>query len=689
MATENRLARETSPYLLQHARNPVDWYAWGPEALQRAKAENKPILLSIGYAACHWCHVMERESFENPDIARLMNEFYVCIKVDREERPDLDEIYMNATVAMSGSGGWPMTVFLTPDQQPFFAGTYYPPADRYGRPGFPTLLCKIAALWANEREALFGQAQELTRHLSELARVGPPGELRVELMGDATLHLTQTYDARWGGFGTAPKFPPSQSLELLMREHYRSGSEQALRMLKGTLDGMRRGGMYDHVGGGFARYSTDAQWHVPHFEKMLYDNAQLARVYAQAYQLTGNPDYARVTTETLDYVAREMQGAEGGYFSATDADSEGEEGKYFVWMPDEVEEVTGQPDAERFCAFYDITPQGNWEGNNVLRITRDKADVAGELGISIEELEVSLERARAALYARRLTRVPPLLDDKVLVAWNGLMIDAMAVAARIFPGRGYLESATRAANFTLSTLTRPDRGLLRTYRAGKAHLAGYLEDYAYLVQGLISLYEASGDEAFLRRALELGERMLRDFGSDEGPLYQTAHDHEALIARVREGHDGALPSPNAIAALGLSRLARHFGREDLAERARALLASYASAMRRMPRAYAGALCALHFMSEPPLELVLAGEPSSADHAALANVLGRVYLPNRIEARLAAGQDSELPLAQGKGLVSGRAALYVCQNFTCAAPITEPEAALAALGIKASSVPGAR
>jgi len=675
MASENRLARETSPYLLQHAHNPVDWYAWGEEALERARREDKPILLSIGYAACHWCHVMERESFENEAIAQQMNESFVCIKVDREERPDLDDIYMSATVAMSGSGGWPMTVFLTPAQEPFFAGTYFPPVDRFGRPGFRTVLQKLSELWQNERQAVLGQAKELTEHVRKLAAPGAHGRVQLESQRSAIEQLAQSYDSRYGGFGKAPKFPPAQSLELLLRFVRRTGDPRARSMLKGTLDGMKAGGMYDQLGGGFARYSTDERWHVPHFEKMLYDNAQLAKVYTEAYQLTGDAEYARIACETLDYVAREMQGPEGGYYSATDADSEGVEGKFFVWEPHEVEELLGREDAERFCAYYDVTPQGNWEGLNVLRVQRSHEVVASELGISERALRESLSRAVPILYEARSQRVPPLLDDKVLVAWNGLMIDAFALAARVFPERGYAESATRAASFLLERLTRPDGGLYRTYRAGQAHLAAYLEDYAYFAQGLISLYEVSGDERFLNEAARLAERLLSDFGDPAGgPFYQTAHGHEALIARVRDGHDGAIPNANAIAAHALARLARHLGRPAWEERAAEALRGYAQAIERLPRAFGSTLNALDFMSEASLELVLVGDPDRADYAELAAEIAKPYAPNRIEARLAPDHASRLPLTAGKATVAGKAALYVCRNFTCAAPVTSPAAA---------------
>ncbi len=669
MSAENRLARETSPYLLQHAKNPVDWYAWGEEALARAKREDLPIFLSIGYAACHWCHVMERESFEDPAVAALMNQHFVCIKVDREERPDLDDIYMSATVAISGSGGWPMSVFLTPEQEPFFAGTYFPPTDRFGRPGFASILQKLSALWQGERATLLDQAKQLTRHVRNLSGPGAAGPLGTEILAAAVAQLSESFDARNGGFGKAPKFPPCQNLRLLLRYHRRSGDALALVMARRTLDGMKSGGMYDQLGGGFARYSTDERWHVPHFEKMLYDNAQLARVYTEAFQLTRDPEYARIASETLDYVLREMQGPEGGFFSATDADSEGVEGKFFVWEPTEVEEALGHDDADRFCAYYDVTPQGNWEGLNVLRVLTPAPTLAAKLGISLPDLQASLARARATLYELRRERVAPLLDDKVLVAWNGLMIDALAEGARSFPGRGYAEAAARAASFVLERMSRPDAGLYRTYRAGVAQLAAYLEDYAYLTQGLISLYEVSGTARWLTEALRLGERLLADFSDAEGPFFQTAHQHEPLIARVRDGHDGALPNANAVAALALARLARHLGRQDLEERAKVALRGYAQAIERLPRAFASSLCALDFLSEASAELVLIGEPGSADYEALAAAVAEHFLPNRIEVRLPAAHDSALPLGLGKTLVEGRAALYVCEDYACRAPVT--------------------
>jgi uncharacterized protein YyaL (SSP411 family)/aryl-alcohol dehydrogenase-like predicted oxidoreductase len=670
---KNRLAGETSPYLLQHAENPVDWYPWGPEALDRAKAEHRPILLSVGYAACHWCHVMERESFENDAIAALMNEHFVCIKVDREERPDIDEIYMAATVAMSGHGGWPMTVFLTPDRRPFFAGTYFPPTDQFGRPGFGSLLQRIAELWRDQRGDLEEEAQALTERLRGQARPSQPTNVAARAVTEAAESLVSAYDPPHGGFGPAPKFPPCPQLSLLLREYDRARDDRLLAAATGTLDGMKSGGMYDHLGGGFARYSTDDRWLVPHFEKMLYDNAQLSRVYLEAWQLTGNDEYARVARETLDYVVREMQSETGGYFSATDADSEGEEGKYFVWTPESVDRELDEDDAEAFCAYYDVTPQGNWEGVSVLNTPRPAAEVARDLGVDEATLRERLARARGALLSARGERVPPLLDDKVITSWNGLMIGAMAEGHRVLGDDRYLASAERAAAFVLGSMRRPDGGLLRTARAGRAHLDAVLEDYAYLVDALVDLYEAGGRPGGLRDAEALADRMIADFSDpDGGAFFHTAKGHEALLVRLREGHDGALPNPNAVAARALSRLGRHLGRGDFIDAALGALRAYGQDMERLPRAFCTSLGVVDGLVEPPVELVLAGDATDPAYRALAAEVGRTFLPNRLVAHARGGD--ELPLTAGKGPVGGKAALYVCRDFTCDAPVTSPEAA---------------
>jgi uncharacterized protein YyaL (SSP411 family) len=686
-----RLARETSPYLLQHADNPVDWYPWGEEALARARREDRPILLSIGYAACHWCHVMAHECFEDPAIAAKMNDGFVCIKVDREERPDLDEVYMGATVALSGSGGWPMTVFLTPDREPFFAGTYFPPQNRGNRIGFLPLLERIGELWREQRSELVSQARQLTGHLRAKAAAerGGPGEVAVDpLICRALAELRESFDPVYGGFGPAPKFPPTAALWLLLGAHRRTGDGEYLDMVTRTLDAMAAGGMYDHLSGGFARYSTDERWLVPHFEKMLYDNALLASLYLDAYVVTGAERYARVARETLDYVMRDMQAEEGGYWSSTDADSEGEEGRYFVFTVQQIRELLEPRLARLFCAYYDITPVGNWEGKSIPNTPRPLEDVARSLGLELEQASELLEQAHRKVYEARKARVPPQLDDKVLTSWNGLMIGAMASGARILGDARYQRSAERAARFALGTLTRPDGGLFRTARAGRAHLPGYLEDYAFLADGLINLYESAGrfssredPSEYLVATKVLVERMLEDFSGEDGAFYSTAHGHEKLLVRQREGHDGALPSPNAVAARVLMRLGHLLDRREWRTLARAALVAHAPAMSRVPRAFATSLMAFELCQEGAVELVAVGEPGDPALEALLAEVSKVYLPHAARAVVAPGaarKDSTLALLRGKTLVQNAPALYVCRNYTCSLPITDPAAVVPAI-----------
>ncbi len=678
----NRLVHETSPYLLQHAYNPVDWYPWGKEALHRARALNKPILLSIGYSACHWCHVMERESFEDQRIASIMNEHFVCIKVDREERPDLDEIYMQATLALNqGQGGWPMTVFLTPEQQPIFAGTYFPPTDRWGRPGFATVLQKVAEFWRKDPEGLRQQANQLTERLADSKRVTAPMAVGDTELESAATEFAQDFDARHGGFGSAPKFPPATGLSFLLRCYHRTRDPHTLQMVRKTLDAMASGGLYDQIGGGFARYSTDERWLVPHFEKMLYDNALLTRTYLEAYQVMGVADYHLVATQTLDYIVREMTSPEGGFYSATDADSEGVEGKFFVWTPEEIRKaVPTDEDARRFCAYYDITPAGNWEHKSIPNRPRSVEEVAQSLDVTTEDLSSTIERLRPLVYETRRHRVPPGLDDKILTAWNGMMISAMAEGARVLGKSRYRQAAERAADFILSTLSRPDGGLMRTYRAGKAHLNAYLEDYAYLAEGLIDLYEAGGSERYLDAAVRLAERLLADFSDEErGGFFTTARDHESLILRSRESQDGAIPSGNAVAASVLARLSCHYGRDELREAAARAIRAHGREIARYPRAFTKSLSVVDLLLSGPVELALIGSPDEPGYEALRIEVNRRYLPNRILAHQHPdGPGTRHPLLIGKGLVNGRAALYLCRNFACQAPITDSAAVTAAL-----------
>jgi uncharacterized protein YyaL (SSP411 family)/aryl-alcohol dehydrogenase-like predicted oxidoreductase len=664
----NALVDETSPYLLQHAHNPVDWYPWGSAAIARAKEEDKPIMLSIGYAACHWCHVMERESFENEDTAALMNEHFVCIKVDREERPDIDEIYMAATVAMSGSGGWPMTVFLSPDDHaPFFAGTYFPPEDMHGRPGFPTLLKRIADLWKSERSTLDQQGRELVEQLARQAKPALAANVGEGAIDKAVAMLSRQFDPTYGGFGPAPKFPPSMVIELLLRHYRRTGEDQSLVMARRTLDGMARGGMYDQLGGGFARYSTDERWLVPHFEKMLYDNALLVRVYAFAYQVMQQPDDARIVRETLDYILREMCADSGVFYSATDADSEGVEGKFFVWTPEEIEAVLPAEQAKAFCAYYDVTPQGNWEGHSILQTRSSMDDVASELGVDAATLAVLLEKAKTKLYAARSERVPPMTDDKILTAWNALMISTLAECGRILDEPRYRDAAARAASWIWENMRREDGGLFRTTRANKTHLDAYLEDYAYLSDALVDVYEATGDAAHLERAIVLAERAIADFhDADAGAFFNTAVQHEKLVLRTREGQDGAIPSANAVMARALVRLSQHSGRESWRSLAVEAIRAHGKLIERAPRAFATSLCVVDMLLEGPVEAVLVGESSE-----LRAALGKPFLPNRIIVHHQPGRDSVAPdaLVAGKDLIEGAPALYVCRNFVCKRPVT--------------------
>ena len=672
----NRLIHETSPYLLQHASNPVDWYPWGPEALQASKTQKRPILLSIGYSACHWCHVMERESFENEAIAALMNQHFICIKVDREERPDLDEIYMQATVTLNnGQGGWPMTVFLTPDQEPFFAGTYFPPDDRWGRPGFPSLLKKIADAWESDSAGLTSQARQLTERLKQELTAVSPVSVSVSVLDDAVSQFREHFDERHGGFGSAPKFPPSTGLSLLLCCYRRTGDSRVLQMITNTLDAMAAGGIYDHIGGGFARYSTDERWLVPHFEKMLYDNALLARTYLEAYQVTKRASYRQVTVEVLDYILLEMTDQAGGFYSATDADSEGVEGKFFVWTPAEIQEVLqNAEDTRRFCACYDITEQGNWEHRNIPNRLRPIEAVLKELNITLDELNETIHRVRPLLYRARQKRIPPGLDDKIITAWNGMMISTMAEAGRVLGVPRYVDGAMKAADFLLGIHRTSEGALLRTSRQGRAHLDGVLEDYAYLAEGLIDLYEASGQERYLTAALQCGQRMVDSFqDKDQGGFYTTAKTHETLIFRAREGADGATPSGNAVAVSALARLSFHYDRQDLREAAIGGIRAYGRQIARYPRAFAKTLTAVDLLAEGPIELAFIGSPNDPGLEALQLAVREVFLPHRVIATSSGtATQSSHPLITGKGLVEGKAALYICRNFSCQRPLTDPQ-----------------
>jgi uncharacterized protein YyaL (SSP411 family) len=674
---ENRLAEETSPYLLQHARNPVDWYAWGEEALQKSRREDKPILLSIGYSACHWCHVMERESFENDAIAALMNESFVAIKVDREERPDIDEIYMSAVQIMTGAGGWPLTVFLTPELEPFYGGTYFPPEDRWGRPGFSTVLREIARVFREDRSRVRETSKALTERIQSLASVPSSRELMSRsLIQQAARELALRFDSREGGFSSAPKFPPSGAISLLLRHHRASRDPDALSMVELTLDKMAAGGMYDHLGGGFHRYSTDAAWLVPHFEKMLYDNALLARSYLEAYQVTGNEGYARVARETLEWVLRDMQGVEGGYYSTEDADSEGVEGKFYVWSEEEVRRLAGA-NADEFCRTYDVTASGNWEGGNILHRP------AG-FSSSDEGLEASLREGREVLLREREKRVHPGLDDKVLTSWNGLMIVAMARGYRILGDEKFLTSARKAARFIEDRLE--DRGrLLATYRGGRARLKAYLDDYAFLLGGYVELFESDFDVHWLERARGLASKLSDLFRDEAGSgFFFTGSDHESLISRTKSGYDGAIPSGNAMAATYLLKLSEYTGSRDQASLAAETLRAFHAQMERSPSAFAQMLAAVDHYLAPKRELVVVGRADATSTRESLRRLWRLFAPD-LALLLLDPASPELPkessLLEGKtaGPDPDKPRFYLCESYACRAPTDELDEILTALG----------
>ena len=669
----NRLANEASPYLRQHADNPVDWYPWGEEALRRARDENKPILLSIGYAACHWCHVMAHESFEDAEIAALMNEHFVNIKVDREERPDLDSIYMSAVQAMTGHGGWPMTVFLTPDGRPFYGGTYYPPVPRHGMPAFPQLLLALAQAWTEKREDIERSAGEITTHLRQLAgvEVNGDGQLNEDLFDQALNSLLRAYDNRLGGFGRAPKFPPSMTLEFLLRMHAQRGDAMALRMAEHTLEMMARGGMYDQIGGGFARYSTDDRWLVPHFEKMLYDNALLARVYLHAWQVTGKPLYRRVVEETLDFVAREMRHEAGGFYSSYDADSEGEEGKFYIWSAQEIRDALGS-DAGLFMAYYDVSDGGNWEGQNILNTPRDLPEVAATLGLQPDDAERRLATARKTLYDIRARRVWPGLDDKVLTAWNGLMLAAFAEAGRALDRSDYTTIATQNAEFLYTYLRQVDGRLSRSWLDGAgARYNAYLEDYAFLADGLLALYQTTFEPRWFLWARELADWMLTRFPDEAGGFFDTSDDHEELLHRPKDVQDNATPSGNSMAAHVLLALGLYTGEGRYWDTAASMVAGLAELMMRYPSGFAHWLSAAAFILAEPREVAISGDPAAADTRKLLNVVASGYRPYLV---VAAGQeDNAVPLLADRPMVNGRAGAYVCRRFVCLQPVTEPEA----------------
>ena len=680
----NRLADETSPYLLQHKDNPVDWYPWGPEALDRARAEDRPILLSVGYSACHWCHVMEYESFEDPQTAALMNEHFVNIKVDREERPDIDSIYMAAVQGMTGHGGWPMTVFLTPEGAPFYGGTYYPPEPRHGLPSFTQVLTALAEAWKERRGEVDQSAAEITESLQRGIAKGAAGALSTSILDRAAHHLATRFDARWGGFGGAPKFPQPMTIEVLLRHWKRTAGPEALQMAAHTLRRMHAGGMYDHVGGGFARYSVDAQWLVPHFEKMLYDNALLAQAYTHAYQATGDPEFREVVEETLGFVLRELTAPEGGFYSAFDADSEGEEGKFYVWTPDEIDAVAGAEDGALVRLYHGVTKEGNFEGRNVLHTPREPVEAAAEAGVTVAELKAALDRARPKLYAARAKRVWPGRDDKVLTSWNAMMLHAFADAARVFGRADYRDAAERNADFLLRAL-RPEGELLRTCKDGRARIGAFLEDYALLADALVALYETTFDPRWVREGHGLAGQMLERFwDAEQAMFFDTARDAERLVVRPRNVYDSATPSGNSAAALALLRLSELTGEERFRAVAERVLASFADSLARFPGAFSHLMTALDRYLAVPQEVAIVGRPGHEDTESLLAVVRRAYLPNTAVAlrRPDEGENELIPLLDGRTALEGKATAYVCERFACQRPVTAADDLAWQLGVDA-------
>jgi len=680
----NHLRNESSPYLRQHAHNPVDWYPWGPEAFERAQREDKPVFLSIGYSTCHWCHVMAHESFEHPEVARLMNEAFVSIKVDREERPDIDSVYMSACQVMTGSGGWPLSIIMTPDKRPFFAATYIPRESRFGLIGMLELIPSIRELWASRR----GEALSLSSKIAAILQQTPQdtaGEELDETMLELTYEqLAKRFDGQHAGFSNAPKFPTPHNLLFLLRYWKRSGKRAALDMVEKTLQAMRRGGIYDQIGFGFHRYSTDSQWLVPHFEKMLYDQAMLPMAYTEAYQATGKEDYGKTSREIFTYVLRDMTAPEGGFCSAEDADSEGEEGKFYLWTHEEVQQALGNEAADFVAKLFNIEKDGNFadqttgrkSGVNILYLRKPLGDVASDLNRSQQDLQARLEVIRQRLFAYREKRVHPMKDDKILTDWNGLMIAALAKGAQAFDESQYAEAACRAADFILGNMRKPDGRLWHRYRDGRAGVDANLDDYAFLVWGLIELYEATFDTSHLEFALELTNDMVKHFwDEDGGGFYLMPDDGESLLVRKREIYDGAIPSGNSVAMLNLLRLGRMTANSDFEEKAAKIGRAFSGNVKQSPSAHTQLMVALDFGIGPCYEVVIAGQAQTEDTKAMVRALRTRFLPNMVV--LLTPSDRESPeiaklaeFTRSQSSIGGEATAYVCLNYRCKLPTTD-------------------
>ncbi|MFH2012020.1 MAG: thioredoxin domain-containing protein [Pseudomonadota bacterium] len=674
----NRLADEKSPYLLQHAKNPVNWYPWGEDAFQNAKKEDKPIFLSIGYATCHWCHVMAHESFEDSKVAELLNQSYISIKVDREERPDIDQIYMSACQSMTGRGGWPLSIFMTTEGKPFFAGTYFPKSRRLGMPGFTDVLIQINTLWHQERNRLLKAGEEITNVIQFAGDVIANGKpLDRGTLQTGYEQLLKSFDRKWGGFGGAPKFPTPHQLTFLLRWYKRNNESTALNMAEKTLNSMRFGGIFDQIGYGFHRYSVDEKWLVPHFEKMLYDQALLAMAYTEAYEAGGNPRYETVVREIFTYVLRDMTDTEGGFYSAEDADSEGKEGTFYLWTPEEVKSNLGHETGDLFCRFYGISDAGNFEdGQSIPHISITPETFAKQENMDLDELETILEDARKRLFTVRDKRVRPFKDDKILTSWNGLMIASLAKGYKVFGDQDYINAAKKASSFILGKLKKKNGRLFRRYRQGDVSYPAYLDDYAALVWGLIELYEATFDASYLEEAVSLNKDMIELFwDNSKSGFYFTGEDNEILIARAKEIYDGAIPSGNSVATLNLLRLARMTGNTDLEKKADQLAEAFSSHVTVMPMGYSQFLNALDFMVGPSMEIVIVGDPSLETTKEMIRTINKTFLPNKVLLFKPGGEDEKLisklvPFIKPLHQINQQPTVYLCEQYVCKNPVTD-------------------
>ncbi|MFC1892740.1 thioredoxin domain-containing protein [Chloroflexota bacterium] len=689
----NKLIFQKSPYLLQHAENPVDWYTWSEEAFEKAKKENKPVFLSIGYSTCHWCHVMAHESFEDTEVAKLMNETFVSVKVDREERPDIDSVYMTVCQMMTGSGGWPLTIIMTPNKEPFFAATYIPKETRFGRVGMLTLIPRIKELWSTRQAEVMSSATQVTASLQSIAK-GAPGEgLDEPLLHLAYEHLLERFDEHRGGFGSAPKFPTPHNILFLLRYWKRTSNEKALNMVEKTLQSLRRGGIYDHIGFGFHRYSTDSTWLVPHFEKMLYDQALLAIAYTEGYQATAKKEYAQTAREIFTYVLRDMTSPEGGFYSAEDADSEGEEGKFYIWTSDEIQRILPEKEANLALKLFNISEEGNFmdevagskNGHNILHMTKPIDEFASELGMSITSLRAQIEEIREKLFAYREKRIHPHKDDKILTDWNGLMIAALAKGAQVFDEPRYASAARRAVDFILKDVRTAAGRILHRYRDGESGVTGHVDDYAFLIYGLLELYEATFDINYIRTAQDLNDDLIEYFWDHEnGGFYFTADDGERLLVRQKEIYDGAVPSGNSVAMLNLLRLGRITASADLEQKAAKIGQAFHTNVSQIPSGHAQLMVAVDFAVGPSYEVVIAGSSQGDDTKKMLNAIQGIFVPNKIVILHPTGQkppliDHIVPFIKDYKSKNGKATAYVCLNYNCQLPTNDIGSALELLG----------